>query len=205
MCLIAWPFPAQKTVNCPSRIRAETGNKHVDRVSRPGFPRVSANLGAVHQWCVTEVKASLEGADIRCEVVDTVSSARPAKVGVSARRSSTQLGRSQPIAPHHQGNPPVSHLGATRLHLSPPHRSTQAGVSNVSIFEQVTRIVVDDGKKRKPGLRVRLVQTSRIPPEFCLSDDPAGGYTFLESAPLKIRGLKLMRVQLLPGPAVPRS
>jgi hypothetical protein len=69
----------------------------------------------------------------------------------------------------------------------------------VSVFEQVTRVVVNDGKARKAGSRVRLVQTSRIPPEFCLRDDPAGGYTFLEASPLKIRGLNLMRVQLLPG------
>jgi len=69
----------------------------------------------------------------------------------------------------------------------------------VSIFEQVTRIVVNDGQQRKRGDRVRLVQTSRIPPEFRLTDDPDGGYTFLEAAPLKIRGAKLMRVQLVPG------
>ena len=68
----------------------------------------------------------------------------------------------------------------------------------MSIFEQVTRIVVNDGQKRKPGSRVRLVQTSRLPPEFCLRDDPSGEYTFLESTPLKIQHLKLMRAQLLP-------
>ena len=69
----------------------------------------------------------------------------------------------------------------------------------MSIFEQVTRIVVNDGQQRKRGDRVRLIQTSRIPPEFKLADDPDGGYTFLESAPLKIRGLKLMRVHLIPA------
>jgi hypothetical protein len=69
----------------------------------------------------------------------------------------------------------------------------------MSIFEQVTRIVVNDGRQRRRGDRVRLVQTSRIPPEFRLCDDAEGTYTFLESSPLKIRGFKLMRVHLVPG------
>jgi hypothetical protein len=71
----------------------------------------------------------------------------------------------------------------------------------MSIFEQVTRIVVNEGQQWRRGARVRLVQTSRIPPEFRLRDDPDGAYTFLASSPLKIRGLKLMRVHLLPGAA----
>jgi hypothetical protein len=57
----------------------------------------------------------------------------------------------------------------------------------MSIWDHVTRIVVNDGRQRQPGARVRLVRTSLNPP-----------YELLEATPLRIRGMKLLRVVLLP-------
>ncbi len=71
----------------------------------------------------------------------------------------------------------------------------------MSIWDHVTRIVVDDGRQRQPGDRVRLVRTSLNPPEFRLRDDPDGPYELVEATPLRIQGMKLMRVVLRPPEA----
>jgi hypothetical protein len=72
----------------------------------------------------------------------------------------------------------------------------------MSIWDQVTRIVVNEGRRHQRGDRVRLARTSLNPPELRLRDDPQGPYELLEATPLRIHGMKLMRVVLLPVEAL---